>query len=69
MNDLELFFSKVSSKERDDEKFFEDLIFLAAHEWHFTPDELLEIEIPMTYLLLRKQLEFNKQQEKNIKRR
>lgn len=60
MNEAEAFFSRISPGERDEERFFEDLIFLAVHEWHFTPEETLNTEIPMIYLLLKKQNEFNK---------
>lgn len=64
MTDLVSFFKNISSKDRDEQKFFEDVMFLAVHEWHLTPNELMEIDIPILYLLLRKQGEFNKEQTK-----
>jgi hypothetical protein len=69
MNELELFFSQIASKERQEEQFFENLFFLALHEWHITPKELMEIEIPVLYILLGKQKEYNDNYNKAFTRR
>lgn len=65
----ESFFSSIVSKDRVQETFFEDCLFLAVHEWHLTPEEFMEMEIPMLFILLKKQTEYNKSQERALKRK
>jgi hypothetical protein len=69
MNELESFFSSIASRDRQEEQFFNDLLFLAVHEWHITPKELMDIDIPILYILLDKQRSYNQDQEQAFKRR
>lgn len=68
MNEVESFFNQVASKDRAMDSFFEDSMFLAVREWNMTPEEFTEMEIPLLYLMLKKQGEFNKERTKVSKR-
>ena len=57
MQELEQFFRGISSKEREDNNFMENILFVGVSEWHLTPNELLDIDIPMLFILLNKRKE------------
>lgn len=60
MNEIETFFRSVSSLDRTEEQFYNNLFYIAVSEWHITPNELMEIEIPVLYILLNKRKEHDK---------
>ena len=49
---LSTFFSKHVDKEFELEKFWKNLLFISANEWHWTQQELYETDIPYILILL-----------------
>jgi hypothetical protein len=59
MNELESFFSEVSSSGLNAEEFMDGVMYIGLSEWHLTPEQILSLDVPLVYRMLLRRKKLN----------